>query len=72
MYKNTVLPPQISHCLNELGLKFCGFENKEAISNFKKLQKNDFDLYDLELWHQYEKQNPLTFAGMYEFWCQKL
>ena len=63
--------PQIKNCLNELGLKFCGFENKRIISNFRKLHGKESDIYDLELWHQYEERNPRAFAGMYQFWCQK-
>jgi tetratricopeptide (TPR) repeat protein/SAM-dependent methyltransferase len=63
--------PQIRNCLDELGLKFCGFENKVAISNFRELHGRKADIYDLVLWHQYEERNPLAFAGMYQFWCQK-
>jgi SAM-dependent methyltransferase len=64
--------PQIGNCLDELGLKFCGFENKIAISNFRELHGKEVDIYDLVLWHQYEERHPQTFAGMYQFWCQKL
>ena len=64
--------PQIKNCLDELGLKFCGFENKEAISSFRELHGEEADIYDLALWHQYEESNPRAFAGMYQFWCQKL
>ncbi len=63
--------PKVKNCLEELGLKFCGFENKDFISNFKEPHRNERDIYDLELWHQYEVRNPRTFAGMYQFWCQK-
>ena len=63
--------PQIKNCLDELGLKFCGFENKDVISNFRELHRNEADIYDLELWHQFEERNPQAFAGMYQFWCQK-
>ena len=63
--------PQIKNCLDELGLKFCGFENKDVISNFRELHRKEADIYDLELWHQYEERNPRAFAGMYQFWCQK-
>jgi len=62
---------QIKNCLDELGLKFCGFENKDVISNFRELHMNEADIYDLELWHQFEERNPQAFIGMYEFWCQK-
>ena len=64
--------PQIKKCLIKLGLKFCGFENKDVISNFRKFHGKEVDIYDLTLWHQYEENNPQTFAGMYQFWCQKL
>jgi len=64
--------PQIKNCLDELGLKFCGFTTKDAISNFMGFHGKDADIYDLALWHQYEKSNPRAFAAMYQFWCQKL
>ena len=64
--------PQIKNCLDELGLKFCGFKSKNYISNFRRLHGKDSDICDLELWHQYEKTDPHAFAGMYQFWCQKL
>jgi hypothetical protein len=63
---------QIKNCLDELGLKFCGFENKDFIPNFRGLHGNEADIYDLELWHQFEESNPRTFGAMYQFWCQKL
>jgi hypothetical protein len=50
--------PQIDASLTQLGLVFCGFENKKV-------------LYDLEKWDTFEKENPRTFATMYQFWCQK-
>ena len=64
--------PQIKNCLDELGLKFCGFENKDVISSFREFHGREADIYDLALWHQYEKSNPHTFRGMYQLWCQKL
>ena len=63
--------PQIKNCLDDLGLKFCGFENKVVTSNFRELYGNEADIYDLKLWHQYEEKNPRDFSGMYQFWCQK-
>ncbi|MDC1114574.1 tetratricopeptide repeat protein [Candidatus Pelagibacter sp.] len=63
---------QIKSCLDELGLKFCGFENKDTILNFREFHGKDADIYDLALWHQYEESNPHAFAEMYQFWCQKL
>lgn len=64
--------PQIANCLEELGLKFCGFGNKDVISNFGFFHGKNADIYDLELWHKYEENSPKTFRGMYQFWCQKL
>ena len=63
--------PQIKNSLDELGLQFCGFENNDSISNFRELHGNEADIYNLELWHQFEKRNRQAFAGMYQFWCQK-
>jgi SAM-dependent methyltransferase len=64
--------PQIKNCLNELGLKFCGFENEDTNSRFRELHGEEADIYNLALWHQFEKSNPSAFAGMYQFWCQKI
>jgi SAM-dependent methyltransferase len=64
--------PQIKNCLDELGLNFCGFTTKDAISNFRGFHGEEADIYDLALWHQYEESNPRAFATMYQFWCQKL
>ena len=63
---------QLKHCLNKLGLKFCGFEAKEIISHFKQTNSNNNDPYDLDKWQAYEQDNPRAFAGMYQFWCQKV
>ena len=64
--------PQIKNCLEKLGLKFCGFEDKDIISNFKKFHRKEVDIHDLALWHQYEENNPRSFGRMYVFWCQKI
>ena len=63
--------PQIKSCLDELGLKFCGFENNDVTSKFRELHDSEVDIYDLGLWHQYEERNSQAFAGMYQFWCQR-
>ena len=62
--------PQIQDCLSELGLMFCGFET-EIVSQFKLTNAGGNDLYDLDKWQDYERKNPSTFEGMYQFWCQK-
>ena len=63
---------QINESLLELGLKFCGFDNKKAIQAFKLENKNENAEYDLSKWDEFEKQNQNTFLGMYQFWCQKI
>ena len=64
--------PQIRDCLNKLGLKFCGFYDKKLIRNFKLNNTGIDDPYDLDKWHAYEESNPRAFAGMYQFWCQRV
>ena len=63
---------QISDCLDELGLKFCGFEDDRILQNFIITNSYPHDLYDLSKWQTYEKANPDIFKGMYQFWCQKI
>ena len=63
--------PQIEASLTQLGLVFCGFENREAVQNFKLKNSTETALYDLEKWDTYEKENPNVFARMYQFCCQK-
>ena len=63
--------PQIQACLNELGLRFCGFE-KAYVAKFREFHGKQSNVYDLMLWHELEKSQPRTFASMYQFWCQKL
>ena len=62
---------QIQDCLSELGMKFCGFEAKQIVLHFKQINTGDSDPYNLDKWKAYEEANPRTFAGMYQFWCQK-
>ena len=64
--------PQIKDCLDELGLRFCGFEENNIVAHFKQTNTCKEDPYDLDKWHSYEKANPQVFAGMYQFWCQKV
>ena len=61
---------QIAEMMNRLELRFCGFTNSKAIDDFRNMNPNAKDLYNLSLWHQYEIENPQAFAGMYQFWCQ--
>ena len=62
---------QIKNSLDELGLKFCGFEVQGIDSRFTRFYGETSDIHDLALWDEFEKSNPHAFTGMYEFWCQK-
>ena len=64
--------PILQEHLVKLGLTFCGFEAPEIVSNFKQTNKAEDDLHDFDKWQAYEEANPQTFAGMYQFWCQKV
>ena len=63
---------QIKKSLAELGLKFCGFEVEDIGSRFRDFHGEASNIHDLVLWHEFEESNPHIFAGMYQFWCQKL
>ncbi len=62
---------QIKNTLDSLGLNFCGFENQLLINKFMKYSTNKTDIYDLDLWHQFEQSEKDSFIEMYVFWCQK-
>ena len=64
--------PQIKQCLGELSLEFCGFMDETIVKKFKEFNSGEFDAYNLDDWQIYEEANPRTFAGMYQFWCQKI
>ena len=53
-------------------MDFCGFENSSIVSKFKRTHTNSNDLYNLDAWHEFEKNNPNAFLGMYQFWVQKI
>jgi len=69
-YRFTI--PKIQNCLDELGLKFCGFDTDRIVRNFKLTSTGEDNLYDLDQWNTYEQANPSAFTGMYQFWCQKV
>ena len=70
--ENRFTIPQIKDHLCKLGLHFCGFEQNEIVSHFTQTNNAKEDLYDLDKWQAYEEVNPRSFAGMYQFWCQKI
>ena len=63
---------KIKNNLAQLGLTFCGFESDIVVYAFISQGFSGNALYDLDKWDTFEKENPGIFAGMYEFWCQKI
>ena len=62
---------KIKEYLKELELFFLGFEDKLIIEKFKEVYNGKVDLYNLDKWEAFEKNNQRIFAGMYQFWCKK-
>ena len=63
---------QIKNYLDNLGLKFCGFELVDILEDLKKIHFANNEYLDLNKWDILEKNNPSIFGNMYQFWCQKI
>ena len=64
--------PQIGAFLAEHDLAFLGFELDAMIKGrYQATFPGDRTMTDLDCWHAFERENPRTFAGMYQFWVQK-
>jgi tetratricopeptide (TPR) repeat protein/2-polyprenyl-3-methyl-5-hydroxy-6-metoxy-1,4-benzoquinol methylase len=64
--------PQIEVFLQENDLQFIGFElDAVLLGRYRQKFPQDGSLSNLKFWHQFELENPNTFAGMYQFWVQK-
>lgn len=63
---------KIKDCLKDLNLKFSGFDNKMLINKFVNYHGNGADIYNLDSWSEFESKHPRSFAGMYQFYCQKV
>ncbi len=63
---------KIREYLDKLGLIFLGFEDQLVKESFKEIYNREVDLYNLDKWEEFEKNNPRIFAGMYQFWCKKI
>lgn len=64
--------PRIARALAELDLVFLGFElPSESIHRaFAKQFPTPESRCDLAAWDQFETENAIVFAAMYQFWCQ--
>ncbi len=64
--------PKIEKYMKDLNIKFLGFEDTYVIKKFKEVYDENNDIYNLNKWEEYEKNNPRIFSGMYQFWCKKI
>ncbi len=63
--------PEIETALQELGLRFLGFEMEGQVSGYLARYPEDSRATNLDNWHEYELANPNTFKSMYQFWVKK-
>lgn len=64
--------PRIQSALDELDLRFCGFDLADAslLRAFTVENPAPEALRDLEKWDSFEQADPNAFSGMYQFWCE--
>ena len=66
--------PQIDNILQELNLKFIGFEfpdGEKTKNAYRAHFPQDPEMTNLGSWNNFETMYPDTFRKMYNFWCQK-
>jgi SAM-dependent methyltransferase/tetratricopeptide (TPR) repeat protein len=64
--------PSIKEFLGTQNLKFLGFElDAEKLREYGARHPADAPMTDLDGWNAFERERPDTFAGMYQFWCQR-
>ena len=65
--------PEIAAFIEGEGLAFLGFDAETARCSRRYAARfpQDRAKTDLGCWHQFETENPDTFAAMYQFWVQK-
>jgi SAM-dependent methyltransferase len=65
--------PQIRAMLNRNGLKFIGFVSPSVRGSLNRMPDKMAKrrISDLGAWDRFEKRNPDTFIGMYDFFCIK-
>ena len=62
----------IINMLDDVGLEFCGFVGYRGYDDRKFNFTSEFDKFNLIDWDKFEKKNPDTFSGMYQFWCKRI
>lgn len=62
----------IKEIVSDFGLEFTGFVAKDRrLEEYYKRYPDPEDQLNLDLWDNFERKNPLTFIGMYEFTVHK-
>lgn len=66
--------PQIKDMMDKLGLKAVKFimAQPKALTAYLKMFPEDPAAASIDNWALFEEKHPLTFAGMYQFWAQKV
>ena len=63
---------EIRSFLADENLAFLGFElDAHVLAKYRTRFPNDAAMTNLTNWDLFERDNPSTFAGMYQFWIQK-
>ncbi len=65
--------PQLAELLERNKLEFLGFElrDHQVTANYRGSYPDDTTSISLNNWHEFEQNNPNTFANMYQFWVRK-
>jgi hypothetical protein len=61
--------PAMARFIGENGLTFIGFTGAVMQDYCRRYPASN--PADLDQWHAFETENPLSFVGMYQFWVQK-
>lgn len=62
--------PELVEELTALDLAFLGFQlPRDVQTQFRTDFPRANPARDLDAWHRFEQRYPLTFGGMYQFWC---
>ncbi len=64
--------PQIADFIANNGLAFVGFDlDRFVLRRYMTRFPHDQTMADLASWDAFERENPSTFSGMYQFWLQR-
>jgi SAM-dependent methyltransferase len=70
--EHTFTLPEIGVMLQQLGLRFLGFELPPGVLGvFKHCHPQQRSETDLDLWDKFEQEHQIVFGGMYQFWCSR-